>query len=85
MSDLPQVQDWFYNLLPPSQWVFLWIVAAILIFVIFIYAFRDEADGALIGGAAVFSILLPLLIFLVLIGALSFVSFMIWLWSGAPG
>lgn len=82
MSDLPQIHDWFFNLLTGGQWTFLYIVLAlgILGFSIWVHSRLDEPEVISIGVGL--AIVVPPLLFLGILAIGNFISFMIWLWFG---
>lgn len=85
MSDLPQIHDWFFNLLTGGQWTFLYIVLAlgILGFSIWVQSRLDEPEVISIGVGS--AIVVPPLLFLGILAIGNFISFMIWLWFGGVG
>lgn len=71
------------ELLLPSQWVFVYIVSFIVIMILaLILAIKDEQEWMVAGVGL--GLLLPLLLAAFLLALGNFISFMIWLWAGAP-
>lgn len=85
MSNLPQIHDWFYNLLTPGQWVFLWIAFGLIIWGLMIWVAVKVGDGNLAGAGLALALAVPPLLILVLLAIGNFISFMIWLWFGGVG
>lgn len=82
---LPQIHDWFYNLLTPGQWVFLYIAIGLLIWGLTIWVALKESDSTAAEAGFGLALVVPPIIFLVLLAIGNFISFMIWLWFGGVG
>lgn len=86
MSDLPQIHDWFFNLLTGGQWIFIYIIAVIVLLTLsFTHWGLGEQEPDIVGGGCVAMFLVPPLVWLVLLAIGNFISFMIWLWLGGVG
>lgn len=85
MTNLPQIHDWFYNLLTGGQWVFLWIALGLIIWGLMIWVSAKEQDSLAAGAGFGLGLAVPPLVFVVLLLIGNFTSFMIWLWFGGVG
>lgn len=81
MSELPQIHDWMFNLLTPGQWIFIYILSLIIIFVLGIVVTVKEGDDWVGIGFGVGIIAFPIFAF-VMLALGNFISFMIFLWFG---
>jgi hypothetical protein len=81
MNNLPQLHDWFLELLTPGQWIFLYIVSWILIMVGFFWLIRKEEFEGKGGVSFALGMALPPFLFGAILVILNFLSFMIWLWN----
>ena len=75
--------DWLVNLLSPTQWVAVGIVLALICAVLFPIILpthdTDVVSWAMLG------LITPILLAGLAASVFHFVSFLIWLWIGAPG
>lgn len=85
MSNLPQIHDWFYNLLTGGQWFFLYIALGLIIWGLMIWLSVKEKDSTAVGAGFALGLIIPPIIFGVLLIIGNFISFMIWLWFGGVG
>lgn len=79
MRSLPQLHDWFMGLLTINQWLFVWIVVALIVIGLGIYIAAAEDDVDIFGVSIYLAILGPPILWFVIFGVLAFVSFMIML------
>ena len=78
--------DWLVNLLSPTQWVAVGIVLALVCAVLYpILIFRTYRDANDVVAWVMLGIITPLILSGVVATVFHFVSFLVWLWIGAPG